>query len=93
MAASPVVAPAFLCSRMTTVLLLGLALTVPAHADDKAAPGARDKVEKTAKRAGKFVEKTAKRSVKFVEKTAKRTGKAVENAADKTESWVRRQTQ
>lgn len=85
--------PLILYRRVAIAALLAAVLAVPAHAEDKSSPGARQRVENTGKRAGKFVEKTAKRSAKFVEKTATRAGKAIEGTAEKTENWVRRQTQ
>lgn len=52
-----------------------------------------NKVEKTAKRAGKFVEKTATRAGKFTEKTARRAAKFTKKTAQKSADWVKRQTE
>jgi hypothetical protein len=86
------VAESAICCRFITtnalrVLVVALAMAAsPAYpSDDKP-----NRVERTAKRAGKFVEKTAKRSGKFVEKTATRAGKFVERTATKTERAVKR---
>jgi hypothetical protein len=86
-----VVAAAIWCRIRATALAAALAATPLHAAEDKGTGGNR--VERTAKRAGKFVEKTATRAGKFTEKTARRAVKFTKKTAEKSANWVKRQTE
>lgn len=86
------VVTAAIWSRITATALAGALAATPLYAaEDNGKDGNR--VERTAKRAGKFVEKTATRAAKFTEKTARRAVKFTKKTAEKSANWVKRQTE
>lgn len=71
----------------TTLIAAAIALAGIAYSEES------NRVERTAKKAGKFVEKTATRAGKFTEKTARRAAKFTKKTAEKSANWVKRQTE
>jgi len=81
-------------AKIFMVVVVGLAMWLPARAADEAAskPKGGNKVERTLDKAGAAVGRTADKAVGGVKKGVDKTTKAMENAGNKTSRWLKEKT-